>query len=294
MLLLRIFFPVEHRDLSYFNISKFYNNNSFNGWPYGPICTMCKFLWKSCTPKNGPTQILYSHFYADDSQVALTFSPDILVDQINAFDQIESCADSVRQWMFQNKLKLNDHKTVFMVLGNKPQTKKLVFDSVVIGDSYIESSAKCVNLGAGFDSNMTMKHYVNLVCKSGYYHLRNISRIKTCLNTQALETVIHAFISSRLDYCNALLAGVSDCVKQKMRYLQNSAARVLTGSRKFEHITPILRDLHWLPVTSRVDFKILLLTYKAPHGKAPLYLSDMLSYKEGRQSRSTPQPLVCP
>ncbi len=67
-----------------------------------------------------------------------------------------------------------------------------------------------------------------------------------------------------------MLAGVSDCVIQKMRYLQNSAARELTGSRKFEHITPILRDLHWLPVTSRVDFKILLLTYKALRGKAPV------------------------
>ncbi len=133
------------------------------------------------------------HFYADDSQVGLTFSPDILVDQIDAFDQIESCAASVRQWMLQNKLKLNDDKTVFMVLGNKPQLKKLVFDSVIIGDSYIESSEKCVNLGAGFDSDMTMKHHVNLVCKSGYYHLRNISRIKKCLNSRALETVIHAF-----------------------------------------------------------------------------------------------------
>ncbi len=227
------------------------------------------------------------HFYADDSQVALAFSPDILVDQVNAFDQIENCADSVRHWMYQNKLKLNDDKTVFMVLGNKPQVNKVVFDSVIIGDSYIESSDNCVNLGAGFDSSMSMRHHVNVICRSGYYHLRNISRIKKCLNSQALETVIHAFISSRLDYCNSLLAGVPDCVREKLQYLQNSAARVLTGTHKFEHITPILKELHWLPVKKRVDFKILLLTYKALHGKAPAYLSDMLSYKEGRTLRST-------
>ncbi len=83
------------------------------------------------------------HFYADDSQVALAFSPDILVDQIDAFERVESCADSVRTWMFQNKLKLNDDKTVFMLVGNKPQVNKVVFDSVVIGDSYISASANC-------------------------------------------------------------------------------------------------------------------------------------------------------
>ncbi len=226
------------------------------------------------------------HFYADDSQVLLTFSPDILIDQIDAFERIESCADSVRGWMMQNKLKLNDDKTIFMLLGNKPQVKKVVFDSVVIGESYIESSESCVNLGAGFDSDMSMRHHVSLTCKSGFYHLRNISRIKKCLNYDATQTVIHALISSRLDYCNSLLAGVPKCVTEKMQYLQNSAARVLTGTRKFEHITPILKEIHWLPVECRVDFKILLMTYKALNGKAPAYLSDLLSYQEGRNSRS--------
>ena len=227
------------------------------------------------------------HFYADDSQIALAFSPDILIDQIDAFERIESCADSIRDWMMQNKLKLNDNKTIFMVLGNKTQVKKVVLNSVVIGESYIESTKSCVNLGAGFDSEMSMRNHVSLACKSGFYHLRNISRIRKCLNHDALESVIHALISSKLDYCNSLLAGVPKCVMQKLQYLQNSAARVLTGTRKFEHITPILREIHWLPVECRVDFKILLMTYKALNGKAPAYISDLLSYHEGRNSRSS-------
>ncbi len=232
------------------------------------------------------------HFYADDSQVGLAFSPDILIDQIDAFEKIESCADSVRAWMLQNKLKLNDDKTIFMLLGNRPQVKKSVFDSVIIGDSYIESSQTCVNLGAGFDSEMSMRHHVNLVSKSGFYHLRNISRIKKCLNFDALQSVIHALISSKLDYCNSLLAGVPKCVMDTMQYLQNSAARVLTGTQKFDHITPVLRDIHWLPVECRVDFKVLLMTYKALHGKAPKYISDMLSYEDRRTSRSSQLSLL--
>ena len=136
-----------------------------------------------------------------------------------------------------------------------------------------------------------MRHHVNIlvVCKSGYYHLRNIARIKKCLNYDALQTIIHAFISSRLDYCNSLLAGIPNCVLEKLQYLQNSAARLLSGTRKHDHITPVLKSLHWLPVRYRIDFKILLLTFKALNGQAPKYISDLLIFRETRQSRSTSQ-----
>ncbi len=232
------------------------------------------------------------HFYADDSSLYLSFSPNVLDDQVASFAKIEACANDVRHWMYENKLKLNDDKTVFMVLGNKPQVNKLVFDSVVIGESYISSVPATTNLGAGFDSDMTMKHHVNKLCSNGYYHLRNISRIKQCLTKDALEKLIHALISSRIDYCNCLLIGVSDYVLQKVQCLQNSAARLLSGSRKFDHITPVLFSLHWLPVSCRIDFKVLLLTYKALHGKAPQYLCQMLTFREARTSRSSNQLLL--
>ncbi len=232
------------------------------------------------------------HFYADDSQIYLAFSPDVLCDQVEAFSRIESCADDVRSWMYQNKLKLNDDKTMFMVLGNKPQTEKLVLDSVTIGDAYISSTGSTTNLGAGFDSEMSMKFHIQMVCKSGYYHLRNISRIKKCLTYDALEKLIHALISSRIDYCNTLLMGVPKYSMDKVQRLQNAAARLLSGCRKFDHITPILCSLHWLPVECRIHFKVLLLTYKALHGKAPVYISNMLSFREGRSSRSSNKLLL--
>ncbi len=103
------------------------------------------------------------HFYADDSQIYLAFSRDSLGDQVEAFSRIEACADDVRTWMYQNKLKLNDDKTVLMVLGNKPQMEKLVFDSVTIGDAYISSIGSTTNLGAGFDSEMSMKYHIQMV-----------------------------------------------------------------------------------------------------------------------------------
>ena len=92
----------------------------------------------------------------------------------------------------------------------------------------------------------------------------------------AAETLIHAFISSRLDYCNSILYGTTTKTLNKLQYIQNSAARLLTSTRSRDHITPILRDLHWLPIKHRIEFKILLTTYKSLHNLAPSYLSALL------------------
>ncbi len=159
--------------------------------------------------------------------------------------------------MLCNKLMINDNKTVFMVIGNSPHLKKLQFDSIVVGNDKIPVSDKSNNLGVIFDAGMTMKPHINNVCKSGYYHLRNISRIRKCLTKDSCVTLVHAFVTSRLDYCNTLLVGLPDCDINELQLLQNCY------TRKFDHITPVLFNLHWLRVKECISFKILLLTYKA-------------------------------
>ncbi len=97
------------------------------------------------------------------------------------------------------------------------------------------------------------------------------------LTFSVAETLINTFVFLRIDYCNALLAGVSKATLSNLQLVQNSAARILTRTSAREHITPVLEKLHWLPVSFRIDFKILMLTYKALNNLAPQYLSELLT-----------------
>ena len=119
-----------------------------------------------------------------------------------------------------------------------------------------------------------MSDHVTAVCRSAYYQLRQLRTIVRSLSDDAAKTLVQAFISCRLDYCNALLCGISDGLVQRLQSVQNAAARLVTGAGRREHITPVLRQLHWLPVRQRIDFKVMVLVYKSLHRLAPPYLSD--------------------
>ena len=153
---------------------------------------------------------------------------------------------------------------------------------------YSSNSAK--NIGAWFDTVMFMDKQINSIYQSALYYLRNIAQISKHISFRHCETLIHAFVTSKIDHCNILLSG---SLVRKLQYVQNSAARLLTGSRKHEHITRVLRDLHWLPVHERIRFKILLMTFKCLNQLAPSYLSDLLiHYRPSRTLRSSDKELL--
>ena len=131
------------------------------------------------------------------------------------------------------------------------------------------------------------------MCKASHFHLRNISKIRKFLSKESTEILIHAFVSSKLDHCNSLLYGLLAYQLAKLQVLQNTAARVVSLTRKYDHITPVLESLHCLPVKFRIVFKVLLLVYKALNGMVPPYLSDTLCYRSySRSLRSASQKLL--
>ena len=129
------------------------------------------------------------------------------------------------------------------------------------------------------------RHYtITKLCKSAQFHLRNISKIRKHPNNDSTEIIIHVFVSSKLDHCNSLLYGLPAYKLHRLQLLQDTAARIVTLTRKYDHITPVLQSLHLLPVNFIMIFKILLLVYKGLNNLAPSYITDMLSYRNCSRS----------
>ncbi|KAK0143573.1 ATP-binding cassette sub-family G member 5 [Merluccius polli] len=143
-------------------------------------------------------------------------------------------------------------------------------------DWILASSTTVRNLGVIFDQDLSFNSHIKQTSRTAFFHLRNITKIRRILSKTDAEKLIHAFVTSRLDYCNSLLSGCPNKSIKTLQLIQNAAARVLTGTRKRDHISPVLASLHWLPVKFRIEFKILLLTYKALHGQAPSYLKELI------------------
>jgi hypothetical protein len=231
------------------------------------------------------------HMYADDTQMYLSFDPS---NYQEAVSRMEACLSEMREWMAENHLKLNEEKTEFMVIGQKTSVQKLSGPHTIhVGDAIVAVSEKAKNIGAVMDSQLNMVSHVNHISKSCYMHLRNIGRIRPNLTEDAASTLVHSFISSKLDNANSLLYGVHKKVIRKLQVIQNNAARIVTRSKKYDHVTPLLKRLHWLPVNFRIQYKLCLMTFKCLHEMAPAYLSELLSpYVPGRELRSGDQCLL--
>ena len=129
-----------------------------------------------------------------------------------------------------------------------------------------------------FDDSMTLKQHISNICRSSYMQLQKINSIRQYLTTNAVKTLVQSVVISRLDYCNSTYTGLQTTTTNKLQLSHNAAARIINKTPRHEHITPILQELHWLPITKRVQFKVLVYTFKAFHNEAPIYLCDLLSW----------------
>ena len=231
-------------------------------------------------------------FFADDSQLINSFKPDPDIVK-SVVENLERCCDEIKKWMTLNRLKLNDDKTEAILLGPKERRNSVNLNSIRIGESEIEIVEKVRDLGLIIDANLSMSAHVSHIIKTSYFHLRRLGKIRNLLSTKLANAIAVATVTSRLDYCNCCLWGITSDELNRLQKLQNSTARIVSKSKLYDHITPVLEKLHWLPVKKRIDFKILCITYQCIYGNAPIYLKECIPrYTPVRSLRSSGQVLL--
>ena len=211
-------------------------------------------------------------FFADDTQFYLIVD-DIIGDQA----VIDRLMADVSKWMQKKKLKLNENKTECILIGTKYNLRK--FDnvnSISINKEKILLADKVRDLGVIVDSSLTFDEHINNVVRTANFHLKNIASIRKYLNEDATKLLINSLVISRVDYCNSLYYNLPNYRLRKLQMILNRAARLIVCISPREHITPILINLHWLPVKARVIFKLCVLTYQAVNTGEPLYLKNCL------------------
>jgi len=144
------------------------------------------------------------------------------------------------------------------------------------------------NLGVLLDNSLSMSSQVNRMVKSSCLHLRNIGQVGNKLTESSTKSLVLPLVIYRLDYGNSLLCGLPIDLVAKLQLFQKKAARLVTLTKKRDYITPVLCRLHWLPVDVRINFKMLLMAFKALHGLAPNYIRELLNEcQPTRQLRSS-------
>jgi len=205
--------------------------------------------------------------YADDNQIYIIFERD---ESVQANLALQLAIQDARQWLIENFQKVNDSKTELLLIHSMHQSP-FEFPDFKVGDEVIVPADSVRNLGVIFDSQMRLDKHVTSIVQASFRNLRDMYRVRPYIPQASLETLVHAFITSRLDYCNSLLYGLPKKLTDRLQAVQNSAARLISFTHKFDHITPILRELHWLRIPERIIFKMMLFTFKCLHNKAHDY-----------------------
>jgi hypothetical protein len=231
------------------------------------------------------------HQYADDTQLYIGCESGEIN---NTLHRMNTCTIELNKWFLMNGLCLNPSKSESIFIGSRTQVNKArSISSVLVADNSIDVSREIKSLGVVFDEKLSFDAHVDRICKGAQYHIRALRHIRQSLSTDVAKSVASSIIGSRVDYCNSLLIGVSEKNINKLQKVQNTVARVITGHRKFDHITPVLKNLHWLPIKSRIKFKLCTIVFKTLANNEPFYLRDLLNYQQTvRTLRSTDKCLL--
>jgi len=230
---------------------------------------------------------VHYHGYADDMQGLQSCPPAQLLTATNSFKNLIT---NVHDWCSSRGLQLNPLKTELIWFGSStnlncitPENSRIIVDQLTT----IDPVHAVRDLGVFLDSELSMHDHISRVTRDCFYQLRRLRQIRRHLNLDVMKCLICSFVLSRLDYCNALLAGLSAASLRPLQRVQNAAARLILGLKWSDHITPALKELHWLPVEQRISYKLCIMVHKCLHNQCPDYLCELFTNISDIPTRST-------
>jgi len=216
---------------------------------------------------------LNAHLYADDSQA---YGHCKVADIGLLQERVSVCLDEVSQWMTSNRLQLNADKTEIMWISSSRKQHLIPSIPFRIGECYVMPVKSVRDLGIHWDSDTLMRTHIDRTLSSCFGTLRTLRTITDSIPNGVLRTLVSSLVLSRVDYGNAALYGLPAAHIERLQAVLNAAARLIFGARGRDHISPLLKELHWLRIRERIDFKIACLTWRCLNGSAPAYLSSAL------------------
>ena len=234
---------------------------------------------------------LSHHLYADDTQIYISLSTS---DASSSLQQLRTCIDDIFCWMTESRLKLNADKTEFLIIGTHRQRDKIkTLFPIPLLNQHVMPAVSTRNFGVIFDDKLNFREHISLICRTCFYHIRDLRRIRRYLPVSVAKTIATALVTSRLDYCNSLFHNIAIKDITKLQRVQNCLARVVTRYPRFTPSKPLLKSLHWLPVQYRIMFKMCTITYQALSSKQPSYLHTLLTpIRKSIQLRSSTSDLL--
>jgi hypothetical protein len=225
--------------------------------------------------------------YADDHTIYCTYKSGDPDQETVAIKTLGKSLVNVKNWMDCNKLKMNNAKTEAIIFNSQYYNSLVATPSLDVNGCSVNILDHVKLLGVILDQNLSLKQQIRAKCCTASKSLNMIRRIRKTLTLDACKSLVQSLVIVHIDYCNSIYYGLPEATLKPLQSIQNQAAKLILRRSKYSSSSTCLKELHWLPVKERINFKILVIVFKTLNGLGPHYFRDMFKIKQSKYSLRT-------